>query len=343
VPISEPTPSGIPAPVAGYVSRHFPGRCPISRLAGDASTRAYYRVIPEEGKSAVLAAYDAPFVPETFPFLETTGLLQAAGVRVPAVHDVDPAAGVILLEDLGDVTVQSALETGPSLTEGRQRELYRSAIRIIHVLQSRGTPRVHDGLHAGRDVLDRERFRFELEFFLEHLVLGLRGLRPAPADLERLRKGFDDLCGLLDTDPRVLCHRDFHSRNLMITPSGDLAVVDHQDARRGPDAYDLASLLRDAYVPLDEAWVAEMIAFAIEDRRLGPAEGKAFRERFVRAAAQRTLKAAGTFAAQKVLHGRDIYLQYLPRVLDLARLSLAASPELSGLRASLAALLPELS
>jgi aminoglycoside/choline kinase family phosphotransferase len=324
------------------VSRRFPGGCRISRLAGDASTRAYYRLHPEGGRGAVLAAYDAPFEPETFPFLETTGLFQAAGVRVPAVHDVEATAGVILLEDLGDVTVQSALETGPGLPEDTRRDLYRRAIRIIQVIQARGTPLAHDGLHAGREALDRARFRFELEFFLEHFILGLRGRRPAPAEIERLREGFDGLCGLLDADPRVLCHRDFHSRNLMILPSGELAVVDHQDARRGPDAYDLASLLRDAYVPLDEAWVAEMLAFAIQEHRLAAAEGKAFRQRFERAAAQRTLKAAGTFAAQKVIHGRDIYLRYLPRVLDLARLSLAASPELAGLRASLAALLPEL-
>jgi aminoglycoside/choline kinase family phosphotransferase len=156
-----------------------------------------------------------------------------------------------------------------------------------------------------------------------------------------VNEALDSLCADLDGEPRVLCHRDFHSRNLMVGSEGELSCVDHQDARLGPDTYDLVSLLRDPYVELPEDRVAKMI----DHYRAAAGTTETllhFRQRFDRMAVQRTLKAAGTYAGQMVLHQRDSYLRYLPRALELARRSLERCPDLEKLHRSLGALVPEL-
>ncbi len=332
--------SGAPAAVQALAAAHLGKEARVEPLAGDASTRAYFRARGAGGESAVVAAHEAAFDPDSFPFLETARLLEESGVRVPAVRAVDGPAGLILLEDLGDRTLQMEVEETGGAPD-RVERLYAEAVEIIVRLQRDGTPRLHSGLHAGREVLDGTRFRFEMGYFLDHMVEGLRQMRLAPAQRTTLEGGLGDLCDALAGEPRVLCHRDFHSRNLMVTEAGALAVVDHQDARRGPDTYDLASLLRDPYVVVPEERVDRLVARYLA-AVAGGEDPAAFRRRFHRMAVQRTLKAAGTFAAQKVLHGRDRYLRYLPWVLELARRSLAACPELAPLQGLLAEAVPEL-
>jgi aminoglycoside/choline kinase family phosphotransferase len=326
--------------VRAFARAHLGADAQIEPLAGDASTRVYYRVHAGDGQSFVVAAHDAPFDAAGFPFLETSRLLAAAGVPAPGVVQVDGAAGLILLEDLGDETLQEVVGAGGSDAPAID-QLYRHAVDLIVRLQQQGTPRLHPGLHAGRQALDAQRFRFELDYFLDNLVVGLRGQTLPQTSRHALDDAMDAFCAALGQEPQVLCHRDFHSRNLMLRAGGALAVVDHQDARRGPDTYDLASLLRDPYVVVPAAR-EEMLIDHFRRAVGGSEPAAAFRRRFERMAAQRTLKAAGTFAAQQVLHGRSRYLAYLPRVLGLARQALGACPELGGLQAQLAPLVPEL-
>lgn len=156
----------------------------------------------------------------------------------------------------------------------------------------------------------------ELDFFVEHFVLGFRRhALPAPA-----RRALDDefrsLASDMAAEPRVLCHRDFHSRNLMLHRNR-LHVIDFQDARMGPDTYDLASLLRDAYVELD---AAEVNGLLTHYRTVaGLRDGEALRRRFVRTTVQRALKALGTFGFQIAVRGNSRYRDALPRTLSYAR------------------------
>jgi hypothetical protein len=115
----------------------------------------------------------------------------------------------------------------------------------------------------------------------------------------------------------VLCHRDYHSRNLMWR-DGRLCIIDFQDARLGPDTYDLVSLLRDSYVDLPERVVDELIAYflALSGR---PADDAEFRRRFDLMALQRNLKALGTFGYQTTARRNPVYIQYIPRTLKHAR------------------------
>ena len=158
--------------------------------------------------------------------------------------------------------------------------------------------------------------------------------------LEDLSDGFHRLCAEISSWPRVLTHRDFHSRNLM-SYRGQLYWIDFQDARMGPPHYDLASLLRDSYVDLDEDFVAER---AEEFRqRAVPGEARdTFQRRFELMSIQRNLKALGTFGYQGTVKQSRVYLPYIPRTLANARRNLARYPEFSGLRRALARHLEEL-
>ena len=371
-------PGSCPATVRRFVEDRFSGAI-IDPLAGDVSTRRYFRITPaaafppDPGSSerrspglhstCVLSLYSRSFTPGDFPFLETTRLFEAIDLPVPRVLEVDAEAGIILLADLGDCRLQSALLRAPGSTPAAAGSpgsadrghlqvvpapeevdrYYREAVEIIVRIQRDGTPRLSEAIHAGREALDASRLRLELDFFVEHLIQRLAGGPLARDVLRRIEAAFDVLCAVLRREPRVLCHRDFHSRNLMVGEDGRLGIVDHQDARRGPDTYDLVSLLQDPYVPVPEARVGALLGHYLALRESSE-NLDSLQARFDRMAVQRLLKAAGTFAAQKTLHGRDTHLPYLSPALSRARSALGRCEELEPLRDALApvfALFPE--
>jgi aminoglycoside/choline kinase family phosphotransferase len=143
----------------------------------------------------------------------------------------------------------------------------------------------------------------------------------------------------LAAEPRVLCHRDYHSRNLMLH-DGSLHIIDFQDARMGPDTYDLASLLRDSYVDIADRELDELLAYFLALK--GVADAAGFRFRFDRMALQRNLKALGTFGYQTTTRQNPVYIQYIPRTLNYARMALEKYPQFARLREILAPHLEEL-
>ncbi|MCZ6747100.1 MAG: phosphotransferase [Acidobacteria bacterium] len=319
----------------------------VDLLAGDASTRMYYRATTggasghsgdAAAETVIIALHDSSFHAVEFPFLQTTDLFMTAGVPVPRILSRQPAAGILILEDLGDRLLQHVLMAkGPA---GVVATLYKRAVDHIVRLQQHGTPRLNPNLQAGRLALDAERFRFELDYFFTHVVLGLHGVKPTDRQRGAVEAAFERLCTRLDREPRVLCHRDYHTRNLLVTADGRLVAIDHQDARRGPDTYDLASLLYDPYVDLQVSRTRECIRQFRQARGLKE-PATVFGERLDAVAAQRLLKAAGTFAAQKVLYGRSSYLAYLPAALTRARAALQRHDTHADLLAALTPLLPE--
>ena len=149
----------------------------------------------------------------------------------------------------------------------------------------------------------------------------------------------------LASEPRVLCHRDYHSRNLMLHEDS-LYIIDFQDARMGPDTYDLASLLRDSYVDMPSWQVDDLIAYFVAlkagSRPATAADEADFRRRFDLMALQRNLKALGTFGYQTTTRRNTVYIQYMPRTLSYVKANLAAYPRFSRLHDVLGGLLSEL-
>ena len=119
----------------------------------------------------------------------------------------------------------------------------------------------------------------------------------------------------------MLCHRDYHSRNLMLH-DGSLYIIDFQDARMGPDTYDLASLLRDSYVDITDRELDELIAYFLALKGGDAGDGANSARRFDLMALQRNLKALGTFGYQTTTRRNPVYIQYMPRTLRYARTNL---------------------
>jgi hypothetical protein len=163
-------------------------------------------------------------------------------------------------------------------------------------------------------------------------------------DFQPVRAEFQNIAELLAAQPRVFTHRDYHSRNLMVT--GDrLGVLDFQDALMGPAAYDLASLLRDAYLALDESLIDELLAAYLdrmEQSGAGLGDRAAFRRLFDLTSIQRNLKAAGRFVYIDRVKKNPKFLADIPRVLGYVRRNLVKYPELSTLRKHLTPYVPEL-
>ena len=314
----------------------------VVALTGDASDRRYFRVLVPHDATQVLAVHPGPIAFEQLPFVNVAGLLEAMPVPVPRILAHSNELGVIALQDLGDVTLQAHLGAA---TQAEHAALYRQAVSLIETLQRRGSELAAPGYLPYGVAFDVEKLTWELNFFVKHYLEAYRGAAFDGAARTALSEEFATIVEELAAEPRVLCHRDYHSRNLMLH-DGQLYIIDFQDARMGPDTYDLVSLLRDSYVDLTDAQVDELIAFFLALRSRGTGTGgddaQRFRERFDLMALQRNLKALGTFGFQAATRANPVYIQYMPRTLTYARTNLERHARFGRLRELLASVLPEL-
>ncbi len=309
----------------------------IVALTGDASDRTYFRVTAPDGSSNVLAVHDDPFDFGSLAFAQVAQLLKRMPIPVPAIRGHHDDLGILVLEDLGDVTLQATLG---GATDLEQAALYRQAVGLIAFLQHRGRELADPACRPYQTAFDEEKLGWELRFFVKHFLEAYRGATLSSSVREALTSEFGSMAEGLAAEPQVLCHRDYHSRNLMWCRDR-LYAIDFQDARLGPDTYDLASLLRDSYVDLPESVVDEMIAHFLELTAQGD-RAEEFRHRFETMALQRNLKALGTFGYQTTALANPVYIQYIPRTLRYVRTNLAAQTGRDRLRELLASLMPEL-
>lgn len=303
--------------VQGYLARTRQSDARVVPLTGDASDRKYFRVVPKDGEPFVIAVHAQPFDMKSLPFANVASLFTEIGVPVPRILGDAADLGVLALEDLGDVTLQANLGT---MTGEHHDDQYREAIAFIERLQRRGAELRSIKYLPYQIGFDSPKLMWELEFFFRHFLEGYRGAEITPAEREALTEEFTTLAEELSAEPRVLCHRDYHSRNLMVH-NARLYVIDFQDARLGPDTYDLVSLLRDSYVDLPEATLTTFIEHFLTLRG-GRDDAAAFRTRFDVMALQRNLKALGTFGYQTLARNNTVYIQYIPRTLAYVQANL---------------------
>jgi len=310
-------------------------------LTGDASDRRYFRVLMRDGPSQVLAVHPHAIEFARLPFANVARLMSSMPVPVPAILGHSDPLGIIALQDLGDVTLQAHLGTA---SRAEHAALYREAVRLIETLQRRGAELASTEYIPYGIAFDVEKLTWELQFFTKHFLEGYRGAVLTPAEREALASEFAAITEELAGETRVLCHRDYHSRNLMLH-EGRLYIIDFQDTRMGPDTYDLVSLLRDSYVDFTESQVDELIAFFLALRGISAGAGAAlaeFKRRFDLMALQRNLKALGTFGFQTAARANPVYIQYIPRTLTYARANIDRHERFGRLRELLAEHLDEL-
>jgi aminoglycoside/choline kinase family phosphotransferase len=308
-------------------------------LTGDASDRRYFRILQRDQSSQVLAIHPGAIEFEGMAFVNVARLFTSLPVPVPAILGHSDALGVIGLQDLGDVTLQAHLGAA---SPAEHKALYRQAVTFIEVMQRRGAELDSPAYVPYGIAFDVEKLSWELQFFAKHFLEGYRGAAITAAARAALTSEFAAIVEELAGERRVLCHRDYHSRNLMLH-EGSLYIIDFQDARMGPDTYDLVSLLRDSYVDFPEPEVEDLIAFFLALR--APAiqmDAGEFRRRFDVMAVQRNLKALGTFGFQTMSRGNTVYIQYIPRTLNYLRANLEKYPRFARLHELLAEHLEEL-
>ncbi len=329
----------------------------MTPLAGDASNRRYYRVAlaggpphsvilmqlaePEGFKQSEEAVSGAAHQIAELPFLNVMSHLMKAEVPVPALYHYDQAAGLLLLEDFGDVTLaESVSRTDAPGLESR----YKQAIDVLVRMQIKGTTPADPECLAFHRSFDAPLLMWEFDHFLEYGVVARRGKPMCADDWQPIHHEFERISEMLAGLPRVFVHRDYHSRNVMVD-GARLGVIDFQDALLGPATYDLASLLRDAYIQLDESLVDSLVDYYLDqlaEQRSLWVNRAAFRRLFDLTSIQRNLKAAGRFVYIDRVKGNPKFLADIPRVLSYVKHNLQKYPELDGLRMHLTPYVPEL-
>ncbi len=294
----------------------------IRPASEDASFRRYFRItVP--GRSFIVM--DAPPDKEdTRPFVRIAERLLGLGLNVPEVFEHDPEAGFVLLGDLGDQTYLRHLN--PDTVE----RLYGDALGSLIVLQT--------GTFSDPDFLppyDHALLTREMELFREWYLERHLELKLSAADHAVLDRAFAALAQSALAQPRVWVHRDYHSRNLMLTRRNNPGILDFQDAVSGPVTYDLVSLLRDCYIAwpraLVEDWVKGYHELALQSGLPVGEDENEFLRWFDRMGVQRHLKATGIFARLHHRDGKPGFLRDIPRVLDYILAVSARCPELGAL------------
>jgi N-acetylmuramate 1-kinase len=267
------------------------------RLAGDASVRRYERVTRGH-RTAVLM--DAP--PTTIdvgPFLEIASWLRAAGLSAPEVLGADPAAGLVLIEDLGDDLFNRALAQG-----GDEALLYRAAVDVLLVLHRASPP-------ASLPPYDDAWLLREAELLVEWYAPPLDAAIKAD-----YRAIWQDLLPAARVGADGFVYVDYHADNLLWLPEraglAQIGLLDFQDARLGPPAYDLASLLEDARRDVDPVLAQAMLERYLVARP--DLEANALRDAYALLGAQRNAKILGLFTRLARRDGKRQYLALLPRV-----------------------------
>lgn len=295
--------------------------------SADASFRRYFRLY-QPGHSLIVM--DAPPEHEDIrPFERINRILEGHGVHVPHIHASCAERGLMLLEDLGDTPYLARLN------EGSVDRLYDDAMDTLLLIQTCPTtdlPTYDD------DLLFKEMHLFDSWYLERHL-----GLRLNQEERKLLEQVYGMLSERARAQPQVFVHRDYHSRNLMVTEQRSPGVIDFQDAVVGPLTYDLVSLLRDSYIEWPEERVmqwADAFHRRIQEAGLADMTWTAFRQDFDWMSAQRHLKVAGIFARLHHRDGKSGYLKDIPLTLRNLKKAMRPYPEFTDFNQWLEARLP---
>ena len=291
----------------------------LDSLNGDASFRRYFRV-----KTKQLIAVDSPpATQKNHEFHAIDVALSKFGIKVPAILAEDLDRGFFVLEDLGDKMFADAA------TGGSQKKYYLKAADLLPVLA---------GVNDDSVVLPEFDYNFimtELTLFRTWMLEKKLGINLSPDEVRSLHDCFEYISDRILSQQYVSMHRDFHSRNLMVCADGSLGVIDFQDMVHGPVTYDLASLIYDCYVNLDDSLIGELVSRVYNKFKSIRIISELSKEQFVSdlniTSLQRHIKVLGIFCRLSIRDGKDGYLADLPRVIDYCLKESSLDPNCSAL------------
>ena len=282
----------------------------LAPASADASFRRYFRIASQKPNFGTLVVMDAP--PQYEPldaFIRVDLLLSAAGLNVPKILEQNITDGFLLLNDLGTKTYLAELNSESA------DHLYQDATRALVQMQLASKPNVLP--NYDQTLLQRELDLFPEWYLKKHLNIQLSDLQQS-----QLNQSFKFIIENNLAQAKVYVHRDYHSRNLMVTEKNNPGVIDFQDAVYGPITYDAASLWRDAYIAWPEDRVIDWVVKFWEEGRKAklpmPDDFGQFYRDFEWMGLQRHLKVLGIFSRLFHRDGKDGYLKDIPLVLEYA-------------------------
>jgi aminoglycoside/choline kinase family phosphotransferase len=291
-------------------------------LTGDASTRKYYRVTLKN-QSWILMEWEPFQNPAQFPFISIQNYWAEHNIQVPEIIAYNAELGLFLLEDLGDLTLERKF--GEFSNQENILPFYKATLdQLITLHRLILQPHKDSDCTAFQIAFDTEKFSWELNYTFKNLFQILCPQKLTEQQEAQLQAEFTEIAQTLAGLPQVICHRDFHSRNVMIKAE-KIVLIDFQDARKGPPQYDLVSLVHDSYVTLTEQSQNALIDYYLKNF---PEVLKMFESRedfmhyFTLQTLQRCFKACGTFAAILNQRGDRRYLKHLPHTLAKVRAAL---------------------
>ena len=286
---------------------------PLSMVSGDASFRRYFRA-SWQGHSYI--AVDAPPQHEnSSAFIRVCRMLRAAGVRAPEIFASDLERGFLLLEDFGDSQLLPKLSALQSDGESqRAGAIYQCALQTLLLIQR--SPE-----KERLDPYDRDQLRSEMQLFIDWFCKAFLELELSDSEHAVIDQAMHFLEEAALSQPTVMVHRDFHSRNLMLlddSAAPALGVIDFQDAVHGPYSYDVVSLLRDCYLRWEpetvNRWALTYWQAARADGLLAEVSEAQFLRDFDLMGLQRHLKVMGIFCRLSLRDNKSRYLADIPLV-----------------------------
>jgi len=276
----------------------------IEVASADASFRRYFRI---HHNDETFIAMDAPPEKEDCgPFVDVTQRLLNASVHAPEIIRQDLTQGFILLEDLGSKDYLDYLN------QESADQLYGDAMQALLKIQQADAKDLPE--------YDAEFLMLEMQYMPEWFLQTHLNIHPNPEQQKTINQCLEKIVAKVLVQPQVFVHRDYHSRNLMITDDNNPGVIDYQDAMLGPITYDLVSLLRDCYIqwPNDqvETWVLNFKQKLEDSGHLSDVDDNTFIEWFDLMGLQRHIKVLGIFARLNHRDGKSNYLNDLPLTLE---------------------------
>lgn len=298
----------------------------LGEMPGGASTRRFFRV--DLGSKRAVAMYipapsqeiqKARQASGTAPFVAMADLLRSRGVRVPEIYECDEKHNMLLVEDLGDDTLANYLSRTPSA----RVELYRTAVQDLADAQLSLASLPKDSIVATR-AFDKDLLRWEIDHFADWALVG-QDIPLNTSDRLIFEESADYLATVIASWKQGFVHRDYQSRNLMVTEGANgrtLTWIDFQDAMLGPRAYDLVALLTDSYQSFSREFVEDRLDdFAIARGIRDEKQKLLFEFDFL--TVQRKLKDAGRFIFIDRVNKNPNFLPYVNSTIDKARSALS--------------------
>lgn len=324
----------------------------LALIAGDASDRKFYR-LTRGAESAICMEFpkwEGGYGGDPLSWLGMHQALDAIGVPVPRVLKVDEPQACIWTEDFGDAFLNHCLgERALDQTNAACKSTLNYYLQALDLLVDVQYPATQMPGHPALErAFDSEKLMFEMNFFVTHFAQGFLELDSTNPDAFANLEGFNDdlarLCKTLSDAPRVLCHRDYHVRNVMIV-EGRTKWIDFQDARMGPHTYDVVSLVRDSYVRITQATRVTLMRHyhtklneARHKHGLQALSWESLEDEALHMGLQRNIKALGSFGYLATRKNKPSYLSYVFHTLD----TLVAPEHLASSRLDLRQVYPHL-